>query len=122
MAQTWEPAHPERLDDGRWIAAIRSAPWSVWAAAGLLLAVDLGKAVLDPNPVDIVLVPVALAFAVMLLAGIRLVWQLSLVLAALDVAFVVAPHNSVWSAAAGALAIVALLLPPSRRYLTPDQT
>jgi hypothetical protein len=88
----------------------------------LLLADQVARSIIDPRVVPLVLLPFGLLITAMVLAGIRVIWQVALVLAAGDVVFAFAPDNAIWSAALGASALILLLLPPSRRYFRPGRT
>ncbi|HEX4753359.1 MAG TPA: hypothetical protein VH268_10690 [Solirubrobacterales bacterium] len=104
------------------LAAIRSAPWTVWAGTMLLLAQQVTSAILHPKILTLVLLPIGFLFAAIVLAGVRVFRQLALVIAAGDVVFAFAPDNTIWSGAIGAGALILLLLPVSRRYFRPGRT
>lgn len=122
MSEAWGPEGQELVRRGNRLAAIRSAPWSVWLGTALLLAQQVAESVLDPRVLWLALLPFWCLFAAMVLAGMRVLWQLALVISAADVVFVFAPGNAYWGAILGAGACVLLLLPSSRRYFRPGRT
>jgi hypothetical protein len=122
MDEAWGPEGQELLTRGNRLAAIRSAPWSVWLGTALLLAQQVAWSILDPRVISLVLLAFGFLFAAMVLGGIRVIWQMALVLAAGDVVFAFAPDNGVWDAVLGAGAFMLLVLPSSRRYFQPGRT
>jgi hypothetical protein len=122
MNEAWGPEGRELVTRGNRLAAIRSAPWSVWLGTALLLAQQVAASVLDPRVISLALLAFGFLFAGMVLAGIRVIWQVAIFIAAGDVFFAAAPGNGVWGAVLGAGALVFLLLPPSRRYFRPGRT
>jgi hypothetical protein len=121
MMDTWGPDGQELIAPGNMLAAIRSAPWAVWAGAVLLVAQWVVGSALEPRISSLILLPVGVLFPAAVLAGIRVLWQVAIVLEIGSVFFAFAPHNSIWAAAVGAGALVFLLLSSSRRYFRPGR-
>ena len=121
MKEGWGPDGQELVLRGNRLAAIRSAPWTVWAGTGLLLAQDVAWLILEPRIGSLVLLPFAFLFAAMVLAGIRVLWQIALVLAVGSIILAFAPNNPIWNPLVGAGALALLLLPSSRRYFQPGR-
>ncbi|HVV50263.1 MAG TPA: hypothetical protein VHO06_11430 [Polyangia bacterium] len=115
------PEGEELITRGNRLAAIRSAPWTVRAGTALLLADQVPRAIADPRIVPLILFPFGFVFSAMVLAGIRVIWQVALIFTAGDVVFAYALDNATWDAVLGAVTFVLLLLPSSRRYFQPGR-
>jgi hypothetical protein len=92
------------------------APLLVWIFSALLLAERFALAIVEGDWGRWVGIPIAAAFALYVLAGVRVIWQIAIVLMVISLLLFAIRPDPWWAYAFELIGLACLVAPRSRAY------